>query len=164
MKTVTFIRHAKSSWKDSSLDDIDRPLNKRGRTSAPDMGARLFERGVQFEKVYSSPAKRAYTTAKMVAAPLGYPVEEIEIVDELYTFSYAGTLSWLHGLDSNESNFAVVGHNPATTELVNYLALSDIDNIPTCGIVQLKVKVDSWLELDVGIANIEFYIYPKQKG
>ena len=35
MKTLTLVRHAKSSWKDSSLADRDRPLNKRGEHDAP---------------------------------------------------------------------------------------------------------------------------------
>ena len=38
MKTLYLNRHAKSSWSDSSLDDIDRPLNKRGLRDAPLMG------------------------------------------------------------------------------------------------------------------------------
>ena len=29
MKTITFLRHSKSSW-DYNLDDIDRPLNNSG--------------------------------------------------------------------------------------------------------------------------------------
>ncbi|MDO8947878.1 MAG: hypothetical protein Q7U88_12085 [Desulfocapsaceae bacterium] len=35
MKTLYFIRHAKSRWADPSLADQDRPLNKRGLRDAP---------------------------------------------------------------------------------------------------------------------------------
>ena len=41
MKTLYIIRHAKSSWKDMTLDDFDRPLNKRGELNAPFMGSKL---------------------------------------------------------------------------------------------------------------------------
>jgi phosphohistidine phosphatase len=34
MKTLTLLRHAKSSWKDTSLRDRDRPLNKRGERAS----------------------------------------------------------------------------------------------------------------------------------
>ena len=38
VKTILVMRHAKSSWKDASLGDFDRPLNKRGKRAAPFMG------------------------------------------------------------------------------------------------------------------------------
>src|ERR1700751_1034506 len=41
MKTLYLLRHAKSSWKDPGLDDLDRPLNKRGRETAKTMAAYL---------------------------------------------------------------------------------------------------------------------------
>lgn len=41
MKKLYLIRHAKSSWKDISLDDLDRPLNKRGQKDAPFMAQLL---------------------------------------------------------------------------------------------------------------------------
>ncbi|MEY8838757.1 histidine phosphatase family protein, partial [Cribrihabitans sp. XS_ASV171] len=33
--TLILTRHAKSDWDDPGLPDFDRPLNKRGRKSAP---------------------------------------------------------------------------------------------------------------------------------
>ena len=63
MRTLTLIRHAKSSWKDSTLDDFDRPLNKRGKDNAPMMGRLLHKAGVRFDLITTSPALRALTTA-----------------------------------------------------------------------------------------------------
>ena len=45
MKILTLVRHAKSSWKDTSLADRDRPLNKRGKRDAPEMGRRIAAAG-----------------------------------------------------------------------------------------------------------------------
>jgi len=59
MKTIILVRHAKSSWKDPSLDDFDRPLNKRGKRNAPFMGNKLKERKIMPDLILSSPAKRA---------------------------------------------------------------------------------------------------------
>lgn len=47
MKQLFLCRHAKSSWKDSRLADIERPLNKRGKRNAPEMGRRMAHRGVK---------------------------------------------------------------------------------------------------------------------
>ncbi|MEA2100895.1 MAG: hypothetical protein U9P72_12285 [Campylobacterota bacterium] len=46
MKKLCIIRHAKSSWKDFTLDDFDRPLNKRGMLNAPFMGNKLKDKNL----------------------------------------------------------------------------------------------------------------------
>ena len=67
MKRLYIVRHAKSSWKDASLDDFDRPLNKRGKKAAPEMGKRLKKLKVKPDLLLASPAVRAITTAKAIA-------------------------------------------------------------------------------------------------
>ena len=64
MKKLYLIRHAKSSWKDITLDDFDRPLNKRGKTDAPFMAQKLKDKNIYPDIIISSPAKRAKSTAK----------------------------------------------------------------------------------------------------
>ena len=64
MKTVCFIRHAKSSWDQAGLSDIDRPLNIRGKTTAPIMAKILADKDITPDLIISSPAKRARQTAK----------------------------------------------------------------------------------------------------
>lgn len=66
-KTLTLLRHAKSSWKSDALSDFDRPLNSRGRQDAPEMARRLQAAGIRPSLIVSSPAKRAWSTAKEVA-------------------------------------------------------------------------------------------------
>ncbi len=62
MKTIYFMRHAKSSWKDPELSDIDEALNKRGRKDAPQMAKYLRKLKVKPDIIISSPAKRALKT------------------------------------------------------------------------------------------------------
>src|SRR4029079_4472733 len=83
MKTLLVMRHAKSSWKDATLDDHDRPLKKRGQKAAPKMGALLCERGLVPDLIVSSTALRAVATSKAVAEACGY-VREIQLVHDLY--------------------------------------------------------------------------------
>ena len=70
MKTLFLIRHAKSSWDDTALPDKDRPLDDRGRRDAPKMGKRLAKRDVKPDLILSSPARRALTTAEVIAKKL----------------------------------------------------------------------------------------------
>ena len=71
MKTLLMLRHAKSSWKDGSLSDHDRPLNERGKRDAPRMGQILKEQALVPELIISSTAKRARKTAAKMAEAAG---------------------------------------------------------------------------------------------
>ena len=84
MKTLFLIRHAKSSWDDTALPDKDRPLDDRGRRDAPKMGKRLAKRDVKPDLILSSPARRALTTAEVIAKKLDYKLKDIVADDRLY--------------------------------------------------------------------------------
>ena len=52
MRSLTIVRHAKSSWSDGSLPDRERPLNRRGEKDAPEMGRRIAEAGIEEMQQY----------------------------------------------------------------------------------------------------------------
>jgi len=60
----------------------------------------------------------------------------------------------------------LVGHNPGLTDFVNTLSEEEtnIDNIPTCGIVAFEVREESWKALKWGQAKMTFFDYPKSKA
>ena len=83
MKTLLLMRHAKSSWKDESRDDHDRPLNERGKKEAPRMGQLLLDQHLLPDLMLSSDAKRCRRTVEKVAAAAGYRGETV-LTSELY--------------------------------------------------------------------------------
>nr|NIL98123.1 hypothetical protein [Planctomycetales bacterium]NIP70269.1 hypothetical protein [Planctomycetales bacterium] len=83
MKTLLLLRHAKSSWDDSALDDHDRPLNKRGKRDAPRMGQLLVQQDLVPDCILTSTARRARKTAEAVAKACGGVVPLTEM-PELY--------------------------------------------------------------------------------
>ena len=147
MKTLILIRHAKSSWKDASLADRDRPLNKRGKRDAPEMGRRLAARGGAPDLIVSSPATRALATARVIAEAVGYPVDGIREDERIYMASPAELLEAIRGLDDGHERVFLFGHNPGLTELVNELSEPALDNVPTCGVVELRLAADRWADL-----------------
>jgi phosphohistidine phosphatase len=161
LKTLYLIRHAKSSWKDTSLDDFERPLNKRGKYNAPFMAQLLQQRHVVPDLILSSPALRAKTTAQTFAHILGYK-KEIEFHKALYLTSVNTFLSILHALCNEYHTVLVFGHNPELTLLANTIGNCTIENIPTCGMVELKLKVDSWNALSKNNANLVTFEFPKK--
>ena len=144
MKILTLIRHAKSSWKDPSLPDWDRPLNKRGRRDAPMMGGRLAGREAYADLLITSSAVRAVATAEAIAEAIEYPADEISVDERLYGADEYEILEVIQGLDDAWERVMLIAHNPGLTDLVNALSPTGIDNVPTCGIVELTYDMESW--------------------
>ena len=162
MKTLFLVRHAKSSWKDPTLADRDRPLNKRGKRDAPRMGQRLKARKVLPEVLISSPAVRARKTANKIASQIGFSKDLIEVDESLYQGGTTGMLKVIRGISDEAGTAMLFGHNPGTTDLVNYLAHADIDNVPTCGIAEIRFVADSWNDVVSGGGRLVDFDYPKR--
>lgn len=144
MKTLTLFRHAKSSWKDASLQDRERPLNGRGQRDAPVMAERIKKAGIRPSLILSSPAVRAWTTAKSIAHEIGYPPEFLQQEDLLYHASTQRLLKIIADQDTGFNSLMIVGHNPGLTDFANHLIPDLTDNIPTCGFVSVEIDRDDW--------------------
>lgn len=165
MKTLYVIRHAKSSWDVKTLGDIERPLNDRGKRDAPRMGKRLKEKDIHPDLIISSPAKRAFSTAKKIARILKYPKDAIRIVDKLYHADEDAMLQVVNNLKDKHSIVIMFGHNPGLTDFVNSILSEelDIDNVPTCGVVAFQFQSERWEQVTWGTGKILFFDYPKSK-
>jgi phosphohistidine phosphatase len=163
VKKLYIIRHAKSSWDNMDLRDLDRPLNDRGLKDAPRMGKRLKERGVHPDLMISSPAVRALETCRVFANELGYPQDEIKIDKRLYHAAEEQLLTVVKDCRKFQDVgvLLVIGHNPGLTEFVNRLLDDAIDNIPTCGIVAGELNIQSWEDVSWGCGEREFFETPK---
>lgn len=162
MKTLTLVRHAKSSWKDSRLKDRERPLNKRGERDAPRMGQRIEAAGIRPSLILSSPAERAWVTAKIVADAIGYPIEFLQREEELYLASLDDLLDVVAAQDPGFNNLMVVGHNPGLTEFANFLSPGVTNNVPTAGVVSVSFEADDWQLYDRPAIELLLYDYPKR--
>ncbi len=162
---ITLIRHAKSDWGHPELSDFDRPLNSRGERDAPLMGDKLAEKlnalGLHFDLILSSQAKRAITTATIIADAVHYPVDQIATEPDIYLASATELFNALQSVSDEIHHIALVSHNPGLTTLANSLGSQTILNLPTCGIMMTKVDVQSWKQLAPGCGKTIDYLYPK---
>ncbi|GJM13439.1 MAG: phosphohistidine phosphatase SixA [Pseudohongiella sp.] len=163
MKTLYLLRHAKSSWDDPDLKDFERPLAERGIRDLPVIAKRFLDRAGRVDSMICSPAVRTKTTAQMFAKEIGFAGDEIGSNPELY---FAGPNMFLKAaslVDDECESAMLVGHNPAITDFVNGMAGANIDNIPTCGLVQLSLPIDSWSEIKLSNAELVEFDYPKKE-
>ena len=166
MKTLYLVRHAKSSWADPSLADQDRPLNKRGLRDAPVMAQRFADKKVKVDAIWTSPAQRAVETAHYFARALQVPRKEIELHARLYTSAINDLLLEIRSCPDEVKRLLVVGHNPVITEFANLLIDcgrdTEIELIPTCGIVAIEFSLSSWRQIEEKEGQFLFFDYPKK--
>ena len=162
-RTLYLIRHAKSSHKDNSLLDIDRPLNKRGETDAILIGKELYRKGVVCDKVLVSPSKRTRITAKYLVNEINFEKNKIEYDSSIYHSSAENIISIVQNLDSQYKNVAIIGHNPTTYQVANYFQKdTTFKDIPTCTVIAIEFETDSWKSLDTKKGKFLFFDYPKK--
>ena len=162
MKTLIIVRHAKSTWDEPSLSDIERKLNKRGERDAPHMGKVLADIGIKPDLIITSPAVRANTTARFYAEALGYALENVVINETIYERGPQQILYMINEFDDNLNTVILFGHNPDLSFLVKYLSNFDGGNMPTCGTACIDFDITSWTNIGEEKGKLRFFEYPKK--
>lgn len=147
MKTLVVMRHAKSSWKAADLPDHERPLNGRGRRDAPRMGRWIARHATLPDRIVSSTAIRAQTTARLAAAEFGDAEPETELRSDLYLGGPEAYVGVLRETGAGRDVAMVVGHNPDVEELVLLLTGRPV-SMPTAAVAVLELPIERWSDLD----------------
>ena len=166
MKRLLLLRHAKSSRDNPRLQDFDRPLAKRGREAAPEIGRHMRKAGWLSDLVLCSNAKRTQETAGLVLAELGGHIK-IHFLDTLYLAAPEQMLKEIHAVDNKVGTLLVVAHNPGTALLANHLAASGDkralqhlrEKYPTAALAVFEIDADSWSKFDR--AKLIDFVTPK---
>jgi len=159
MKKLYLIRHAKSSWEDITLDDFERPLNKRGEKDAPMMGKLLNKKNITADIIISSPSKRTKQTVKLITQQLQSTLKII-YNDNLYETTVDVLEKVIKNIDNRYESVYLFGHNPSLNSFVEKYINMD-ENIPTCGVVGIEFDCDIWKKLEPKGATKLFFEYPK---
>jgi len=167
MLSLCLLRHAKSSWKDSTLPDHDRPLNSRGRTEAPLMGKQIRKHGLDPELVLCSTARRTRDTLALVLPELKAEPKTI-YEDGLYHGTPREMLDLLHEVAVNAGQVLLVGHNPEiqafALELIGSGAKHQKDRLeakfPTAGLVVLRFPTGAWKDVAINSGKLELFLTP----
>ena len=152
MSRLYLLRHAKSSWKDASLDDHDRPLAPRGKRASKAIGRYLRDHDIEPELVLCSSAKRARQTLERLG-PAGL---DARIEPELYGAGSHDLLMRLRAVPADVASVLLIGHNPGMQDLARLLAGLD-DKFPTAALATLEC--DGWRTLEH--AELIDYVRPR---
>ena len=164
-KTLLLLRHAKSSWDEPDLDDVDRPLNARGQHAAAAMAP--FVAAWHPQWIGCSVAKRTRQTLLPVLDELATGTQ-ITITPDLYESNEAAYLRLLRALPETVDRALLIGHNPVLEGLTRLLIASAepgmleriADKLPTGTLVVFEIPIGTWAALAPQSATLRDVVRP----
>lgn len=159
MKTLFLMRHAKSSWDDPALADLDRPLNARGLEAAPFMGRLLKQNETIPEFIVSSTALRAFDTARLVATELD---QLVDTNDRIYEASPRRLRGIVADLDDHLTSIMLVGHNPGMEGFLSLLT-GEIQPMPTATVAIISLNIETWGQINDACGKLVSIMRPKEQ-
>lgn len=168
MKTLSLLRHAKSSWDDPVQRDYDRPLNARGKRAARTVGEWMARAGLSFDAVIASPATRVQETLAYVGEGRGEPFDPVWD-KRIYMASATSLFEIVHETDAGIGHLLLVGHNPGLEELLllategeqSPLRAEAEEKYPTATFATLTFDVDEWPAAEEGTARLTCFTRPR---
>jgi phosphohistidine phosphatase len=167
-KSLTLLRHAKSSWADPGMDDFDRPLNDRGREAARAVGREMRRLGLAFDAIVCSPAARARETLERVEQAYGGPLAARHD-PRVYLAPVATLLELVRAAPEAAGRLLLVGHNPGLELLAASLTEGDdseeraamAGKYPTGALAEIDFEVDHWRDVAPGTGRLIRFIRPR---
>lgn len=166
MKTLTLLRHAKSSWADPGQSDFDRPLNERGRKAARAMGREMRRHGLTYDRILASPAARTIETLNELAQGYGHAVATVQD-ERIYLASPQALLALVRSTEDSIGSLLLVGHNPGLAMLALELSrpggLHDLiaAKYPTGALAELRFDIRHWRQVGEEAGTIFRFIRPR---
>ena len=158
MKTLFLLRHAKSSWKDETLPDFERPLNRRGKRAAETIGRYFKTSAIVPELILCSPAERARETLNLVLKASKWATE-VRYDQRIYEASAQRLVEVVSQIDNDRKVAMLVGHNPGMEELLAF-PTHETRHMPTCALARISLDV-SWKDVGRGVGKLEWFVTPK---
>lgn len=159
MRTLYLLRHAKSSWRDTSLRDFDRPLKERGRDAAEVVGRTIAAEKVDQFLVVSSPAERARETTEIMLRS-SKARAELRFDPQIYESDLPTLLKVLDRIEDGQKVVILVGHNPGLELLLRFLT-GEIRTMTTAALAKINLVANKWKKLEEGEGRLEWLITPK---
>ena len=144
MKRLLLMRHAKSSWDYPELDDIDRPLNKRGAKSSTMIGREIARLKWSPQLVLSSNSIRTQQTWQLVSKELpNQPL--VFFLPSLYHSGIGRIQAALEFIHPQTETILLLGHNPGWTQAHEWLTGTYVE-FKTASIAFMQCQLPTWQE------------------
>ena len=154
------MRHAEAQSFAPGKTDHARALTPYGIQQAQQMSQQLVEQDYSPEIIYASNAQRTTTTAEIFAQKLNYPAKNIIFDGSIYVTTLEVMLWLINKVPEQYQSVMMVGHNPTTSYLIEYLVAQSIAGIPTCGMALITFEVAEWGHVSAGTGILNWIKHP----
>ena len=155
------IRHGIAQERDSALKDDDRTLTKVGQDKTKEVAKRLYNLGLRFDVILTSPLVRSHQTAEIFT--------QMQLSSQLQVFTELapnGNIhAWLNWLEQqnypSNSKLALIGHQPNLGEWASMLVWGQANDgliLKKAGIIGLNLP-----EMRSPIGNSQMFLLTPPK-
>lgn len=146
------------------INDFDRPLRKKGRLAAEQIGSWLEEHHLYPDLTFCSPAASTRSTADCIVNVVTTDMR-LQINADLYGADCSTILSMLRGAPNEAQRILVIGHKESLNDLALYLcpALPNTGTgkaLPSATLLRLALTAN-WTDLRRDCAQVETYTRAK---
>ena len=160
MLTLYLLRHAKSSWDDTSQLDFDRPLASRGRKACALIGEFIQKEEINFDLVLVSTAVRTRETIELIKECAKFR-GEVRYDERIYEASVSQLLEIISQIDNDRESVLLVGHNPGIEELLALLT-GEQQRVTTANFAKIKLRATKWSGNLSNKGTLEWIVRPKE--
>jgi len=154
------LRHAKSSWDDSSLPDVERPLNERGMRDAPRVGNCIYKQKLKRpDALVCSPAVRTRQTMKLIVQAAGIQCPA-RLDERIYQASVANLMEVIADAPEACETLMLIGHNPGLEELLAHLT-KEHRPMPTAALAIIELEAKTWRDVEAKANRLAHFIKPR---
>lgn len=156
-KRLIIVRHSKATWDYDELNDYNRPLNEMGKVKAILIGKFIKEKQHDCPSlIITSSAKRAYSTALLIAEQVGYDSANIDKHEDLYLAWSQDIINKIYHIPQEVESCIIVGHNPGLTDLINNLGVR-LDCLPTASAICFTFNTNKWSKISATNATLKWF-------
>ncbi|MDP2176548.1 MAG: histidine phosphatase family protein [Bacteroidota bacterium] len=155
MKSLIFLRHAKTEHLYDAPNDFGRNLTENGRRTAQKVSEIFSENKIQPDVILCSTANRTRQTLDIFLQNNDCK-PDILMLENLYLASASDIYSIIQSYKKYNA-IMVIGHNDGLSLLASMLSAKDCPTLSTSALIVFNFKKE--IELEKG--NIELFINPK---
>ena len=163
MKNIYILRHAKAVFAHNYDQDFERELSDTGKQEAALMASKILKNNITFDAIISSPAMRTKQTAEIVASNCSMPFAKIVYIEKLYQAMASDFMQVINQIDNQFSSVLLVGHNPSVSDAAILLSLSEIDHLPTAGMLHISFNNNNWQSITPQSGILHSFDYPTKQ-
>lgn len=160
MKTLIIVRHAKAEVLPALKTDFERKLTDSGKADAEKMADILLKQTSCPDLFISSPAKRAWSTAKRFAAAFKIKEAHINANPKIYEATADTLIEIVQQIDDKHQSAILFGHNPGLSQLAYYFSGNGAIELPTCGVVIIEFDLNNWQDVEYKKGKLTFFNRP----